>query len=114
FADAGFRIVTSKLKKAALAKLPPQIADMLNILEALRASATTALPPHQLAVHTIAALQRRLDQYKRGHGLMSFEDMLTRMDQGLDPAHNPGAATLVGLLRDPGPGPCASAYPRSS
>src|SRR5207247_1359530 len=54
---------------------------------------------HQLAVHTIAALQRRLDQYKRGHGLMSFEDMLTRMDQGLDPAHNPGAATLVGLLR---------------
>ena len=82
-----------------MAKLPPQIADMLNILETLRASATAAVPPHKLAVHTIAALQRRLDQYKRGHGLMSFEDMLTRMDQGLDPAHNPGAATLVGLLR---------------
>src|SRR5439155_20079518 len=35
FADAGFRIVTSKLKKPALAKLPPQTPDILNVLEPL-------------------------------------------------------------------------------
>jgi exodeoxyribonuclease V beta subunit len=51
-----------------------------------------------LAVETIVALQERLQAHKQERGLISFEDMLRRVDEALAPT-NPRSGLLLAALR---------------
>ena len=73
--DAGLRIVT--------------------LLDELYRSADWTTFRHQLAVRTVPQLQDALDEYKKQHGLWSFQDMIARVDDALDPAKNPRAGNLA-------------------
>jgi ATP-dependent exoDNAse (exonuclease V) beta subunit len=52
-----------------------------------------------LAIETIHTIQSRVEAYKRERGLLSYEDMLTRVDDALDPKRNPRALLLRATLR---------------
>lgn len=53
----------------------------------------------QFFLHTVLAMKRHLEELKRQRGWQSFDDMITRVDQGLD-AGNPRAPLLLRLLRE--------------
>lgn len=100
FRKHGFRGLGGKVtgkadKLARIGGLP----DAIAILEELRIAVDAAQLPSQLTVRAVHQLQDLLCAYKRQRGLMSFEDMLTRVDEGLDPARNPRADALVNILR---------------
>ena len=52
-----------------------------------------------LGTFTASSLRRRVDAYKAAHGLLSFEDMLTRLERALNPRRNPAAPQLLEALR---------------
>jgi exodeoxyribonuclease V beta subunit len=59
----------------------------------------SCLDRHHLAAETIRELQSRLSAHKQERGLISYEDMLTRMEAALDPDRNPRARLLLAALR---------------
>jgi exodeoxyribonuclease V beta subunit len=59
----------------------------------------SGLDRHHLAAETIRELQGRLSAHKQERGLISYEDMLTRMEAALDPDRNPRARLLLIALR---------------
>jgi exodeoxyribonuclease V beta subunit len=54
---------------------------------------------HMLAVQTIHETQKMLEEMKRQRGQQSFDDMIARVDEGLNPEHNPNAGELLYRLR---------------
>ena len=54
---------------------------------------------HLLAVQTIHETQKMLEEMKRQRGQQSFDDMIARVDEGLDPERNPNAGELLARLR---------------
>src|SRR5262249_25123962 len=77
----------------------PRLCRALELLDGLRQTVDGSLSPCHLLVRTVTQLQELLAQYKRQRGLISYEDMLTRVDENLDPARNPRAASLIRILR---------------
>ena len=98
-----FSHLLEKLPKKARLELDrhcPRLAEALNELETMRLEMEQLAPASRLLVSTIEQMQDHLAHIKRERGLRSYEDMLTLMDQGLDPAFNAGAHLLVEKLRD--------------
>jgi ATP-dependent exoDNAse (exonuclease V) beta subunit len=80
---------------------------ILGVAEAYRPLCGHAIRPessgfdrHHLAAETIRELQCRLSAHKQERGLISYEDMLTRMEAALDPDRNPRARLLLAALRE--------------
>jgi exodeoxyribonuclease V beta subunit len=102
FGDDGFRLLTDGLSNKAqvqLAELCPGLQETVEALEQLRGTSAWEELESQLAVRTVTELQQHLAAYKRERGLLSFEDMLTRLADALDPA-NPRSPMLLAALRD--------------
>jgi exodeoxyribonuclease V beta subunit len=102
FAKHGFLLLTDKLSSKAKDQLPdrcPGLQEIVTCLERRRQLLRVDDYENQLAVHSILELQSRSALYKQARGLQSFEDMLTRVDEALDPARNPHYKTLLGTLR---------------
>ncbi|HMF17629.1 MAG TPA: 3'-5' exonuclease, partial [Gemmataceae bacterium] len=78
----------------------PHLREALAELEALRLEMVRLAPDSQLLIQTVQQMQDHLAAIKRERGLRSFEDMLAFVDQGLDPARNPGATVLLEKLRE--------------
>jgi exodeoxyribonuclease V beta subunit len=76
--------------------LPEPPADWAAVLEAPEAPADFDL---WLASHTIQGMHEQLAELKRQRGAQSFDDMLSRVRDALDPERNRRAARLLGLLR---------------
>jgi exodeoxyribonuclease V beta subunit len=53
-----------------------------------------------LAVVTIDCVRRRLRDFKRERGAISFDDVIERVAIGLDPEHNPYAARVAAAIRE--------------
>ena len=53
----------------------------------------------EIVRRTIETACARIDQYKRNHGLISYDDMLVRLDSALSSEENPAAKTLLAALR---------------
>ena len=85
------------VKKGFLALLPP--GQLATLLEKIRNFADWSSFRWQLAVRTVPQLQQALSDYKKQHGQWSFDDMIARVDDSLDPAKNPQARTLAASLR---------------
>jgi exodeoxyribonuclease V beta subunit len=102
FDRAGFTVLTDLPSKAA-AELPvlcPQLSETVDALEKLRDDCESLMLREKLIVATVKQLQEQLAATKREHGLQSFEDLLTRVDDALDPNKNRRAAALTAALRD--------------
>jgi exodeoxyribonuclease V beta subunit len=102
FCRDGFAILTDGLKNAA-DELPtrcPGLPEAIDAVEALRRRIDWDLVEGQLIVRTVLHLEEHLTACKRERALQSYEDMLVRMDQCLEPACNPAAAQLLETLRD--------------
>lgn len=102
FADHGFQLLAEKLKPEAqeqLLKLCPGMTEMLEALDEWHRAHDCSGYQHQLAVHTVHQVHEHLAGYKQERGWQSFEDLLTRVDQALDPRQNPHAPILLTALR---------------
>src|ERR1043165_2653388 len=53
----------------------------------------------QLELFTIHAMHAHIADHKRQRGLQSFDDMIARVEESLDPVRNSDAANLVQVLR---------------
>ena len=71
------------------------VQELLQKLENLPTDPTRC---HR-AVEAVNSLQTLLAKHKQERGLISFEDMLTRLASALDPAQNPRATLLLAALR---------------
>jgi exodeoxyribonuclease V beta subunit len=99
----GFRKLVDLRNKFGLAELPhkcPNLCEAVELIETFRSSSDWATLRKQLHVATVHLLHQRLAEYKHERGLQSFEDMLTKLDEALDPARNPHADELVAGLRE--------------
>jgi exodeoxyribonuclease V beta subunit len=102
FQKRGFSFLIDKLGEEARAELPhlcPNLHEAVRELDARRESVDWAVLEKQLTIRTVGQVQELLAAHKHDHGLISFEDMLTRVDEALNPAKNPGANALLALLR---------------
>src|SRR5262249_23487536 len=103
FARAGFAALTD-LPAKARAELPaacPRLAEAVVELERVRHACAALSLADNLVVHAVRQLQEELAACKGERGLQSFEDMLTQVDNALDPATNARRATaLTALLRN--------------
>jgi len=100
FDDYGFKVLTTLLPKKPQSELDEHCAGLNELVEIVeRCRADWDVLRHQLAIRTVVQLQDSLLAYKRERGLQSFEDMLTRVDDALDPDRNPHAGSLVAALR---------------
>jgi exodeoxyribonuclease V beta subunit len=99
---SGFRLLTSKTNKRAFARLEeshPDFVQACELLEELRSKVEWRSLGTQLLVSTVHLLRDAVRTYKHERGLQSYEDMLVRMDEGLDLSKNRRAATLLQGLR---------------
>jgi exodeoxyribonuclease V beta subunit len=102
FSEQGFQLLSGKLSakaRAQLSQLCPGLQEAVEVLEQWRQETESLNLPHQLAVGTVPQLQAQLAAYKRESGLQSFEDLLTRIDEALDPKKNPQADAVLAALR---------------
>ncbi|MFO0866659.1 MAG: UvrD-helicase domain-containing protein, partial [Gemmataceae bacterium] len=90
--------------------VPPFLPDWLSyvvqschrgdqLLEDLQEIRPDVQWKHLLAVQTIHETQKMLEDMKRQRGQQSFDDMIARVDEGLDPERNPNAGELLFRLR---------------
>jgi len=73
---------------------------LVSFLEKVHKTGDWSKFRYQLAVRTVHQLQRALADFKGQHGQWSFQDMIARVEAGLDPAKNPRALELAGKLRE--------------
>jgi len=100
FDKHGFAMLTTQLPKKAQPQIDEFCTGLNELVEIVeRRRCDLDVLRHQLAIRTVVQLQESLLAYKRERGLQSFEDMLTRVDDALDPDRNPHAGTLVAALR---------------
>jgi exodeoxyribonuclease V beta subunit len=102
FDKHGFHLLTEQTSQPARDVLDdycPHLRELVDELQERRRAVCRCAFDRQLAVRTIKQLQEQLTLHKRERALQSFEDMLTRMDEALDPERNPRAADFVALLR---------------
>ncbi len=102
FCRQGFRALFAKVAATKIAKLTGAAVGLepaVAILDEIHQAFDWGSLRHPLAVRTIVQLQQAVAEHKRQRGLISFEDMLARVAEGLDPARNPGAARLADALR---------------
>lgn len=80
------------MKSSGAVELPGHFAAFEQLIIAL-----DALPPvaPRLRLHAVAHIARRLDELKRQSGSFGFADMLTRLDNALNPELNGEAATRL-------------------
>ncbi|MCV2356710.1 exodeoxyribonuclease V subunit beta [Paucibacter sp. B2R-40] len=76
---------------ASLPPLPAEFAAFETLLAAM-ADLPAMAPP--LRLHAASLIAQRLAALKAASGLFGFADMLTRLDQALDPAQGPSAERL--------------------
>src|SRR5262249_8623869 len=102
FRDHGFHALTklSKTGQSDLASRQPRFFRAMETLEELRQAVNESRLEGQLAAQTLRRLQEQVRAFKQQRGWHSFEDMLVRMDEGLDPAKNPAARHLLERLRE--------------
>jgi len=74
----------------------PELPAIAGAVDRVRDACPQALR-QQLASNTIARLKSELDAYKREHGLLSFQDMLTWVDEALA---DPSRPYLLRALRE--------------
>jgi exodeoxyribonuclease V beta subunit len=102
FKTNGFRLLTDQMGKSAqpqLAQLCPGLSDAVEILEKRRESLRESALEHLLKLHAIRDLHEHLQPYKAERSMQSFEDMLTRVDEALDPEQNSRHEWLASTLR---------------
>ncbi len=77
------------IKPAASVTLPPHFEAFAHLMQAL-----ASVPPlaPALRLHAAACIQRRLAELKQQAGTFGFADLLRRLDQALDAAHNGASA----------------------
>jgi exodeoxyribonuclease V beta subunit len=100
--EVGFRKLIDLKKRLARQELPvkcPNLCEAVEALEAFRRKVDWTALNQRLLVDTLHRLQERVVRYKHERGLHSFEDMLTRLDDALDPRNPRAAALLAGLRR---------------
>ena len=73
------------LKPGPSVALPPPFEAFAQLMQAL---AAVPSPAPALRLHAAACIQRRLDELKQQSGSFGFADLLRRLDQALDAAHN--------------------------
>ena len=83
------RDLANKYRPDAGHRILPDVADLAGYPEEYR-----------LAVVTIRRVQEMLADDKRQRGQLSYEDMISRVAHGLDPAKNPRAPALLAELRE--------------
>jgi len=74
----------------------PELPAIAHAVDRVRGASPYALR-QQLAANTVARLKTDLDAYKREHGLLSFQDMLTWVDEALA---DPARPYLLAALRE--------------
>jgi exodeoxyribonuclease V beta subunit len=81
--------------------LPQKAAlkEVLRELEEIRQEADWPLFKTQLTLRTVAHIQDYLCDFKKQHGMLSFQDMIVRVAEGVDPDKNPRADQFVDTLR---------------
>ena len=89
----------NKVKKGQEAARPAQEKRLAELISALRGLDGLKQFFGCLGTFTAHRLRHKVDAYKTAHGLLSFEDMLTRLERALDPAKNPAAPQLLQALR---------------
>jgi exodeoxyribonuclease V beta subunit len=102
FKSNGFRLLTDQMGKPAqpqLADFCPGLGDAVEILEKSKENLKESALVHLLKLHTIRDLQDHLQPYKAERSMQSFEDMLTRVDEALDPNRYHHHETLALALR---------------
>jgi exodeoxyribonuclease V beta subunit len=102
FNKHAFRLISTQLSKKAVAQLAdycPGLMELVELVEQRRQATDWDALQHQLALGTIRQLHEHLTAYKRERGLLSFEDMLTRVDDALNPGKNPEAEAVATHLR---------------
>jgi len=102
FATHGFRLLTSAIRnraaQASVSTACPGLSEAVEALEAARSADLDGLGA-VLLVYSTAFLQEHLAAIKRERGLITYDDMLTRLDEALDPSRNPHAPLLLHALR---------------
>ena len=83
------RDLANKYRPEAGHRILPDVADLAAYPEEYR-----------LAVVTIRRVQEMLANDKRQRGQLSYDDMISRVAHGLDPAKNPRAPALLAELRE--------------
>ena len=83
------RDLANKYRPEAGHRILPEVADLAAYPEEYR-----------LAIVTIRRVQEMLADDKRQRGQLSYDDMISRVAHGLDPAKNPRAPALLAELRE--------------
>jgi exodeoxyribonuclease V beta subunit len=83
----------------------PELPALIEILADLDADLALAKPLFEspslaCAVDAIRHLRSRIADHKHEHGLVSFDDLLLRLHEALDPDHNDNAGLLLDTLRE--------------
>lgn len=100
FKTNGFPMLLDKVNPPEAAEdCCPGLRGLVDEVEDIRQSVRWGDMGPQLAAWTIHELGRRLAEHKRERGLQSFEDMLSRVDEALDPDRNPRADSLLANVR---------------
>lgn len=102
FEQRGFEAFFDKLPEEACAEVKERCRGLGCVIEELerfrRAGAVHRLAD-QLAIYTIRKVQEQLAAHKQARGLISFDDMIARVEEGLDPERNPRARHFHELLQ---------------
>jgi exodeoxyribonuclease V beta subunit len=102
FDKHGFRLLSTAVPANArerLAECCPNLESAVDALEEQRQRMDSESLENQLGVQTVLQLQAHVNAYKRERGLQSFEDLLTQVDQAVDPDCNPRAEAILTALR---------------
>lgn len=94
--DAGWN---SKSKPGKADSLADGCPGCVAVIDALQQLEGMDIAGRLLDVVTVDALHRAAAQRKEQQGIMSFNDLLTRLDAALDPEHNASAELLCQCLR---------------
>jgi exodeoxyribonuclease V beta subunit len=103
FKKHGFVALADKIDKAAVPQLPlkcPGLRETAQRLDEIHRSLDLGELGTRLAADTVRKLHELLPRYKRERGLQSYEDMLTRVNEALDPQRAGGTGLLLEALRD--------------
>jgi exodeoxyribonuclease V beta subunit len=91
--DGFLCLCPAKWNKNADQSALPMLRELGEILEVLSVQRLAFL------IQAIRDLYQEAAEWKESRGLMSFDDMITRLHQGLDPSRNPNAPAFVSELR---------------
>ena len=94
FKSHGFRcLLPDKWNKGADTSSEPVLKELADILHELSGQV------HSFLLHAVTELYREATLWKDTRGLMSFNDMISRLYDGLDPELNSNARALLSELR---------------